>query len=299
MHVLITGASGWIGSAVTRELLAAGHRVTGLARSDAAAARIEALGADVVRGDLTDLGVLRDAAAGSGAVVHLGFVHDFDDFAGSVAIDRAAIEALGESVPEGAVFAIASGMAGLTPGRLATERDAGDPAVSGPRVENAHLHLGYADRGVLPVQLRFAPTVHGIGDHGFIATIARIARERGVSAYIGDGAHRWAAVHRDDAARLSRLAIESPSTARIVHAVAEEGIPTREIAEALGARFGLPVVAIDPDDAAAHFGWMGRFFGADLAGTSEITREALGWQPTGPTLLDDIAAGGYDAGAAS
>ncbi|MFW8745563.1 3-beta hydroxysteroid dehydrogenase, partial [Mesorhizobium japonicum] len=159
----------------------------------------------------------------------------------------------------------------------------------------AHLALSFAERGVLPIQLRFAPSVHGTGgDHGFIAYIAGAARANGVSPYIGDGSNRWAAVHRDDAAHLVRLAIESPTTATVVHAVTEEGIPTKEIAEAIGARLGVPVTSIGEEEAAAHFDWMARFFGADLAASSALTRERFGWEPAGPTLVEDIAAGGYD-----
>jgi nucleoside-diphosphate-sugar epimerase len=292
MRYFITGASGWIGSAVTRELVGAGHEVTGLARSEAAAARIAALGAEVVRGDLADLDVLRDAAAASDGVVHLGFIHDFADFETSVRVDADAIRTFGETLQPGQVLAIASGVAGLTPGRVATEDDHGANA---SRSANAHLVRTFADRGIRPMQLRFAPTVHGAGDHGFIAYLAGVARARGVSAYIGDGEHRWAAVHRDDAAHLVRLAIEAPDVADVVHAVAEEGIPTRRIAEAIGERFGLPTASLAPEDAAAHFDWMGRFFGADLAASSTLTRERFGWEPTRPTLLEDIAAGGYDA----
>lgn len=294
MRYFITGASGWIGSAVSRELIAHGHQVVGLARSDASATLIESLGARVVRGELTDLDVLRAAAADADGVVHLGFIHDFSDFAGSVAVDQAAIGAIGGVVRPGGVLAIASGVAGLTPGRIAKEADV---VADEGRGRSAHLALGFADRGVLPLQLRFAPSVHGIGDHGFIAAIARIAREHGVSAYIGDGSHRWAAVHRDDAARLVRLALESPARSTVVHAVAEEGVATRAIAEALGARLGLPVTSVAPDAADAHFGWMARFFGSDLAASSDLTRERYDWHPTGPTLVEDIASGGYDEGA--
>lgn len=300
MRYFITGASGWIGSAVTRELLAAGHRVAGLARSDASASAIAALGAEVVRGELTDLDVLRDAATASDGVLHLGFVHDFDDFATSVGIDRAAIDAFGDALAgdEGKVLVVASGVAGLTPGRPATEDDDG---VAEGRSANAHATLALAERGIRPILARFAPTVHGpAGDHGFIRVVAEIARRTGVAGYVGDGDHAWAAVHRDDAARLVRLAVESPATATRVHAVAEEGVPTRVIAEALGERLGVPTASIAPEDAAEHFGWMGRFWSLDLRAAGALTRERYGWEPAGATLLDDIAAGGYDvpAGAA-
>ncbi|MBD3940486.1 SDR family oxidoreductase [Microbacterium sp. NEAU-LLC] len=294
MRYFVTGASGWIGSAVTRELLSTGHSVSGLARSDASAAAIAALGADVVRGSLTDLDVLRDAAAATDAVVHLAFIHDFSDFLTSVRVDREAIETFASALEgSGKSLAIASGVAGLTEGRPATE----DDRVVGPnpRGDNATYVLTLAERGIKPLILRFAPSVHGTaGDHGFVRTIAEIARARGVSGYVGDGTTRWAAVHRDDAAPIVRLALESPDRGSVVHAVAQEGVRARDIAEALGARLGLPTVSIAPEDAVDHFGWVGPFFGADLTATSTITRERWGWQPTHPTLLADIAEGGYD-----
>ncbi|GAA5202715.1 SDR family oxidoreductase [Microbacterium jejuense] len=294
MRYFVTGASGWIGSAVTRELLSAGHEVTGLARSDSSAAAVAALGADVVRGDLTDLDVLRDAAASSDAVVHLAFIHDFSDFLTSVRVDREAIDAFASALEgTGRTLAIASGVAGLVQGRPATEDDMSQ--VPNPRADNAAFVLSLADRGVTPLILRFAPSVHGTaGDHGFIRTIAQVARERGVSAYVGDGGSRWAAVHRDDAAHVVRLALEAPERGAVVHAVAEEGVSAKAIAEALADRLGLPTASIAPEEALDHFGWMGRFFGQDLAATSTITRERYGWTPTRPTLLADIAAGGYD-----
>jgi nucleoside-diphosphate-sugar epimerase len=294
MRYFVTGASGWIGSAVTRELLSAGHSVAGLARSDGSAGAISALGADVVRGSVSDHDVLRDAAATSDAVVHLAFIHDFSDFLTSVRVDREAIETFASALEgTGKTLAIASGVAGLVEGRPATE----DDRVVGPnpRGDNATFVLTLADRGIAPLILRFAPSVHGTGgDHGFVRTIAEVARARGVSGYIGEGTTRWAAVHRDDAARAVRLAVESPERGPVVHAVAEEGVRAKDIAEALGARLGLPTASIAPDDALEHFGWVGRFFGQDLTASSTITRERWGWQPTHPTLLDDIAAGGYD-----
>lgn len=294
MRYFVTGASGWIGSGVTRELLGAGHRVAGLARSDASAAFLADLGADVVRGELTDLEVLRDAASAADGVIHLGFVHAFDDFLTSVRIDREVVEGFTAALEgTGKTLAIASGVAALPQGRLATEEDAGD--APNPRVDTARYLLSFADRGIAPLILRFAPTVHGTaGDHGFIRVIAEVARRRGVSAYVGDGESRWAAVHRDDAALLVRLAVEEPQKARVVHAVAEEGISAKAIAEALGDRLGLPTVSISAEDADEHFGWMGRFFGQDFAASSAATRARFGWEPTRPTLLEDIAAGGYD-----
>ncbi|MBW9092123.1 SDR family oxidoreductase [Microbacterium jejuense] len=294
MRYFVTGASGWIGTAVTRELLSAGHEVTGLARSEASAAAVAALGADVVRGALTDLDVLRDAATQSDVVVHLGFIHDFNDFLTSVRVDRDAIETFASALEgTGKTFAIASGVAGLVAGRPATEDDV--PQIPNPRSENATFVLSLADRGVKPLILRFAPSVHGTaGDHGFVKRLAEVARERRVSAYVGDGSSRWAAVHRDDAARLVRLATEAPDRGSVVHAIAEEGVPSKEIAEALAARLGLSTASVRAEDAPEHFGWVGAFFSQDFTATSTLTRERWGWQPTQPTLLDDIAAGGYD-----
>jgi len=294
MRYFITGASGWIGSAVTRELVAAGHEVTGLARSDASAAAITALGGDVVRGSLTDPAVLRDAATGSDVVVHLAFIHDFSDFLTSVQVDRAAIETFASALDgTGKTLAIAAGVAGLVVGRPATEEDA--VQIPNPRADNSTFVLSLADRGVKPLILRFAPSVHGTaGDHGFVKTLAEVARERGASGYVGDGSSRWAAVHRDDAARLVRLATEAPDRGTVVHAIAEEGVPSKAIAEALAARLGVPTTSVPPEQASEHFGWVGAFFGQDFPATSILTRERWGWQPTQPTLLDDIAAGGYD-----
>ncbi|HYP72799.1 MAG TPA: SDR family oxidoreductase [Microbacterium sp.] len=294
MRYFVTGASGWIGSAVTRELLSAGHEVIGLARSDSSASAVAALGAGVVRGDLTDLDVLRETAASSDAVVHLAFIHDFSDFLTSVRVDRDAIDAFASALEgTGRTLAIASGVAGLVQGRAATEADMSQ--VPNPRADNATFVLSLADRGVTPLILRFAPSVHGTaGDHGFIRTIAQVARERGVSAYVGDGGSRWAAVHRDDAAHVVRLALEAPGRGAVVHAVAEEGVSAKAIAEALAGRLGLPTASIAPEEAFDHFGWMGRFFGQELSATSTVTRERYGWTPTHPTLLADIAAGGYD-----
>lgn len=294
MRYFITGASGWIGSAVSRELIAAGHRVSGLARSDASAEAMASFGADVVRGSLTDPDVLRDAASAADGVVHLAFTHDFNDFETASAINQAAVEAIASALEgSGKTLAIASGVAGLVQGRPATENDAGDRPVLRQATERYVLAL--AGRGIRPLSLRFAPTVHGTGgDHGFIKTIAQIARQHGVSGYIGDGSARWAAVHRDDAAHLARLALESSEPGGVVHAVGEEGVPTKVIAEAVGARLGVPTASIAAENAVEHFDWIGRFFGQDFSATSDITRARYGWEPTHPTLLEDIAAGGYD-----
>jgi nucleoside-diphosphate-sugar epimerase len=297
MRVFVTGASGWIGSATVDELLAAGHEVTGLARSDASAAALQAKGAQVRRGDLDDLPSIRAGAQAADAVIHLANKHDWSDPAGTAAAERAAIATIGDTLAgTNRPFLFASGVAGLTQGRLATEDDPSPfHGPDSPRGGSENLAFEFTDRGVHPVALRFAPSVHGAGDHGFVAIIAAVAREKGVSGYPGDGTNRWAAVHRSDAARLVALGLaKAPAGARL-HAVAEEGIPTRDIAEAIGRALGLPVASIAPDDVPGHFGWIGTFFSMDLAARSAKTRELLGWAPEGPTLIEDIDAGGYPA----
>jgi nucleoside-diphosphate-sugar epimerase len=290
MKIFVTGASGWIGSAVLPELIAAGHDVVGLARSDASAAAVTAAGATAHRGSLDDLDSLRTGAAAADAVIHLAFKHDFTDYAGAGRTERAAVSAIGDTLAgSGRPFLFASGVALLTPGRVATEHDANPlRGPEAPRGGAENLAFEYTDRGVRTVSLRFAPTVHGPGDHGFVAQLVRIAQEHGVSAYVGDGTNRWPAVHRSDAAALVRLALEAPAGA-IVHAVAEEGVPARDIASAIGQGLGLPVTAAAPD----HFGWLGPFFAADIPASSALTQKELGWTPTHPTLLEDLTAGHY------
>jgi nucleoside-diphosphate-sugar epimerase len=295
MRVFVTGASGWIGSATVDELLAAGHEVTGLARSDASAAALEAKGARVRRGDLDDLASIRAGAQAAEAAIHLANKHDFTNMAASSAAERAAVQTIGDALAgTNRPFLLASGVAGLTPGRPATEDDASPfQGPDSPRGGSENLALDFVGQGVHTVSLRFAPTVHGAGDHGFIATIAAVAREKGVSGYPGDGTNRWAAVHRSDAARLVALGLAKAPAGSRLHAVAEEGIPTRDIAEAIGRALGLPVRSIAPDDVQSHFGWIAMFFSMDLTATSSATRQLLGWEPTGPTLIEDIDAGGY------
>jgi nucleoside-diphosphate-sugar epimerase len=294
MRIFVTGASGWIGSAVVPELLAAGHDVLGLARSDSSAAAVEALGADVHRGSLDDPDTLRAGAAESDGVVHLAYVHDFSRIADAARWDLAAIEAMGSVLGAESPLVIASGVLGSTPGRVMTEQDV--PASGAhPRVASAELALSFAERGVRSSVVRFAPTVHGDGDHGFMATLVRIARERGVSAYIGDGASRWPAVHRLDAAALVRLAVDKAPAGSVLHAIAEEGIATREIAETIGRHLGVPVVSVPADRAGEHFGWLATFFGTDAPTSSRLTRELLGWEPTQPGLIADLDAGHYFA----
>jgi len=297
MRVFVTGASGWIGSAVVTELLSADHQVVGLARSEASADAITAAGATPHPGSLDDLESLSAGAKDADAVIHLGFKHDFSDMAGAGRTERAVLETFGQALGgSGRPLLFASGVAGLTPGRLATERDEsphrGPDSMRGGAEE---LALGFADRGVRSVALRFAPTVHGQGDHGFVATLSGIARAQGLSGYVGDGSNRWPAVHRSDAARLVRLALEGAPAGSVVHAVAEEGVATRDIAEAIGRGLGVPTASVAPEDAAAHFGWIGAFFGLDTPVSSALTRERFGWAPTHPGLLEDLAAGYYTA----
>ncbi|MDA0182358.1 SDR family oxidoreductase [Solirubrobacter phytolaccae] len=292
MRVFITGASGWIGSAVTSELLANGHTVLGLARSDASAERVAALGADVHRGDLDDLDSLAAGAAAADGVIHLGYHHDFSQMAEAAQLDRAAIDTFGAALEHsGKPLLMASGTLGLAVGRPATEEDDADAAAH-PRIANAHAALALADRGVRPVVLRFPPTVHGPGDHGFVAALVGFARENGVSGYVGDGSNRWPAVHRLDAAKVVRLALEGAPAGTIVHAVAEEGVPAKAIAEAIGRGLGLPTESVAPET----LGWLGSFFAADVPASSAITRERFGWEPTHPTLLEDLDAGAYTRG---
>lgn len=295
MRVFVTGASGWIGSATVDELLTAGHEVTGLARSDASAAVLQAKGAHVRRGDLDDLASLRAGAQAAEAVIHLANKHDWSNPAASSAAERAAVQTIGDALAgTSRPFLFASGVAGLTRGRPATEDDPSpNYGPDSPRGGSENLAFEFVGRGVHSVALRFAPTVHGAGDHGFVATIAAVAREKGVSGYPGDGSNRWAAVHLSDAGRLVALGLaKAPAGARL-HAVAEEGIPARDIAEAIGRALELPVTSIAPDDVRDHFGWIGTFFAMDLVATSVATRELLGWAPAGPTLIQDLDAGGY------
>lgn len=291
MHVFVTGASGWIGSAVTDELLAHDHKVTGLARSDESAAALGAKGATVHRGSIDDLDGLAAGAAAADAVIHLAFKHDFSDYAGAGRSERAALQRTLEGSDR--PFLFASGVA--SGGAAVLNEDDPSPyhGADTPRGGGENLALSYAGRGVRPVALRFSPTVHGVGDHGFTSTLVQLAAAKGVAGYVGDGSTRWAAVHRSDAARMVRLALDKAPAGSRMHAVAEEGLPSRDIAAAIGSYLGLPTVAVAPEDAEAHFGWIGRFFGMNAAASSTRTRELLDWTPTGPTLYEDLAAGAY------
>jgi nucleoside-diphosphate-sugar epimerase len=307
MRVFVTGGSGWIGSAVVPELIGAGHQVTGLARSDASAAALSTAGAQVHRATLDDLASLRDAAAASDGVIHLAFKHDLafaGDFQGAADADRRAVETIGDALAgSGRPFLIASGTLGAAPGRVATERDGHgvpDPAIAamagaGPltRQATAELVLSLASRGVRSSVLRLPPTNHGEGDNGFMAALVGIARDKGVSGYIGDGSNRWPAVHRLDSAHLFHLALGSAPAGSTLHAVADEGVPIRDIAEVIGRHLDVPVAAISPEDAAGHFTWLAHFLAADSPASSTLTRELLDWHPTQPGLIDDLDQGHY------
>lgn len=287
MHVFVTGATGWVGSAVVDELLRAGHRVTGLARDADKAAGLAAKGAGVVLGTLDDLETLRRAASAAEAVVHTAFNHDFSKFAQNAAQDERAIAALGDALAGSArPLLVTSGLAGLPRG--ATEADL--PAAVTPRKSEAAARA-VADRGGRAAAVRLAPSVHGIGDHGFVPILVRLARETGVSAYLDEGGNCWSGVHRLDAARVFRLALERGATEAVYHAVADEAVPFREIAAMIGRHLGLPVAARPR----AHFGWFAGMAGGDMAVSSARTRAQLDWRPTGPTLLEDLDQPGYYA----
>jgi nucleoside-diphosphate-sugar epimerase len=304
MRVFVTGASGWIGSAVVPELIGAGHEVTGLARSDASAAALTAAGAQVQRGTLDDLDRLREAAAASDGVIHLAFKHDIafsGGFQGAADADRRAVETFGEVLAgSDRPFVLASGTLGLALGRVATERDGHDAHGAaamgqGPRTrwETSELALSLASRGVRSSIVRLPPTNHGDGDNGFMAALVGIARDKGVSGYIGDGTNRWPAVHRLDSAHLFRLAVEKAPAGSTLNAVADEGVPIRDIAEVIGRHLNVPVVSVSPEDAAGHFTWLGGFIGLDSPASSALTRELMGWLPTQPGLIEDLDKGHY------
>jgi nucleoside-diphosphate-sugar epimerase len=295
MRVFVTGATGFIGSAIVPELINAGHQVIGLARSDAGAKSLSAAGAKVHRGDLEDLDSLRSGAAAADGVIHTGFNHDFSRFKEVCEVDRRVIETFGAAFAgSDRPIVIASGTALVSPGRLATEESVSTITSDDiPRVATEDTATLMATRGVRVALMRLAPTVHGDGDHQFVPTLINIAREKGVSAYIGDGRNRWSAVHRLDAARLFRLALEKATAGARYHAVAEEGIAFRDIAEAIGRRLNIPVVSKSPEEAANHFGWIAAFAGLDCPASSKLTQERLGWRPVQPTLLTDLERGSY------
>ncbi len=304
MRIFVTGASGWIGSSVVPELIGSGHRVIGLARSDASAAALEAAGIEVRRGTLDDLDILHAAAAEADGVIHLAFKHDIafsGDFAAAAEADRLAVETFGAALSgSGKPFVLASGVIGLVTGRVATEADMPEPhpyPAMRVRQETAQTTLDFAAHGIRSSVVRLAPTVHGAGDPGFIAALVGIARATGVSGYVGDGANVWPAVHRHDAARLFRLALENAPARAILHATAED-VPVRTIAEVIGRHVGVPIASIAPEKAAEHFGFLGAFIDVDARASSTQTQELLGWKPSHPGLIADLEAGPYFATAA-
>ncbi len=298
MLVFVTGATGFIGSAVVQELIHAGHRVLGLAHSDASARSLAAAGAKVHRGDLEDLESLRKGAAASDGVIHTAFNHDFSKFKANCETDRRAIEALGSALAgSNRPLIITSAIGILPPGGLATEDTLpASGSASLPRVASEEAANSVASRGVRVSVVRLSPSVHGDGDHAFVPILIGIAREKGVSAYVGDGLNRWPAVHRLDAAHLFRLVLEKGSARTRYHGVAEEGVVFRDIAGVIGKRLNISVVSKSPEEAAKHFGWFAAFAALDRPASSKLTQERLGWHPAQPSLLSDLERGSYFKG---
>lgn len=291
MKVFVTGATGFIGTAVVKELLGAGYQVLGLARSDASANALTAAGAEVLRGDLEDLDSLRSGASASDGVIHAGFIHDFSRFKEVCEVDRIAIETIG-SVLEGSnkPLIVTSGTALVRPGTLAPEdMDSQHDHTKFPRVSES-AGLAFANRGVRAMAIRLSPSVHGEGDHhGFVPILIATAKEKGFAAYIGEGQNHWNAVHRLDAAHLYRLMLEKGVAGTKYHAVGDEAIPLKTIAQKIGKRLNIPVRSISPEEAPAYFNWFVNFASIDAPASSKFTQEQLNWHPTHPSLLDDLA----------
>jgi len=297
MRVFVTGATGFVGSAVVRELLAAGHTVLGLARSKAGAAALRAAGAAVHHGSLDDLDSLRSGAAAADGVIHTAFNHDFSKFAANCEQDRIAIGSLGAALAGSQrPLLVTSGLLGLAPGGVALEADAAHVVSATVPRASEQAAMALAAQGVHASVVRLAPSVHGEGDHGFVPMLIDLARAKGISAYIDEGANRWPAVHRFDAARVYRLALERGARGERYHAIAEQGVALRDIAAAIGRRLGLPVTGVPAGDAAAHFGWFTLFAGLDAPASSRWTREVLGWTPGRCALLEDVDSERYFPG---
>jgi nucleoside-diphosphate-sugar epimerase len=296
MRVFVTGATGFVGSAVVRDLLDAGHQVVGLARSDRGASSLAAAGAQVLRGSLEDLDSLRRGASDTDGVIHTAYIHDFSENNDAVAYartDRAAIEAMGDALSgSGRPLVVTAGLPLVEPGRIATEEDASPDNPPYPRVSEPAA-MALAGRGVRVSVVRLPPTVHGVGDHAFVPAVIEIARARGQAAYVADGENRWAAVHRLDAARLFRLALENAPAGTRLNAVADEGVPFREIADVIGKHLDIPVVSLPREQAREHFGLFAPFVSVDVYASSEMTRKQFGWRPEHPSLLADLDEGHY------
>jgi nucleoside-diphosphate-sugar epimerase len=292
MRVFVTGATGFVGSAIVEELINAGHQVLGLARSDAGAKSLVAAGAGVHRGSLEDLASLRSGAVAADAVIHTAFIHDFSNYGPAAETDKLAIETLGGALAgsDRPLIVTSGSLLVQRKGLLATEEDASNP--NSPR-KSEEVALALAARGIRASVLRLPPSVHGNGDRGFVPRLISIAREKGVSAFVGDGLNRWPSVHRIDAAHLYRLVLEKSSVGASYHGVADQGVPTREIAKAIGRGLNVPVVSKSREEAENHFGWMARFFGIDGPASSAQTQERLGWRPVQPGLIADLSAEHY------
>lgn len=293
MKVFVTGATGFVGSAVVRNLVEGGHSVRALARSDVAAGKLNAMDVEVVRGSMDDMDSLHTAARASDAVIHTAFDHDFSRFKESCLQDQQAILVMGEALKGSArPLIVTAGLAHIAPGRIAFESDAPVANPAYPRVSDATAQ-DLAAAGVNAMVVRLSPSVHGQGDHGFVPMLIAAARATGVSAYIGNGENLWPAVHQRDAAQLYRLALAKGEAGDRFHAAAETGIPFREIAAAIGRGLGVPVASLSEEEAIAHFSWLAAFVGMDARASTEFTRTKLGWLPTAPGLILDMENAGY------